>query len=100
MVLRFYPHSTPLCLLRSVRVRQKPWVLGLGSFGSGLGFWVLGHLTQKTRPDPGPMTEGRFSLSASVTVTTLPHLAVPPPPLPGAVVVYGGRLSTEGPACL
>ena len=40
------------------------WVLGIGS-------WVLGHLTQKIRPDPGPMNEGHFSLSASAIVTCL-----------------------------
>ena len=51
----------------SVSVRNPgSWVVGRGSWS-----WVLGHLTQKTCPDPGPMTEGRFSLSASAIVTCL-----------------------------
>ena len=97
MVLRCYPHRTPLCLPRSVRVREKPWVLGLESWVFGLGSWVLGHLTQKTRPDPGPMAEGRFSLSA-LAIVIAQHIWLCSP-LPGAVVVYKGRLSTDGP-CL
>ena len=44
MMLRCYPHRTPLCLPRHARVRERPWVfLGLGSRFLGLG------------PFPGPV---------------------------------------------